>query len=317
MDALSELLRVVRLRGAVFFRVDARAPWAAESPPGVELAPRLSMGVEHVMEYHVITAGSCWASVVDGPATRLETGDVVVFPQGHGHVLASAPGMRGPATLDDKTQALTFPVPITVTLEGGGPTTNVVCGFLACDARPFNPLLASLPDMIVLRSDPTTSVLVDLALAESAAPRSGSATTLARLSELLFVEVVRRHVASAGEAATGYLAGLADPQIGKVLQRIHDQPAHDWSLDTLARAGGMSRSVLAERFLARVGIPPMQYLTQWRMQVAASLLTESPAAVAEVAERVGYGSEEAFSRAFKRATGSTPAQHRQRRAGPA
>jgi len=315
VDTLSEVLRAVRLRGAVFFSVDASAPWVAEAPPARELGPHIMPGVEHVIEYHVITAGSCWGGIVDERAQRLETGDVIVFPQGDAHVISSAPGMRGIPDLDSVRQVVTSRLPVAVKIDGGGAErTEVICGFLGCDARPFNPLLSALPRLLHVPSRGTDDRVIDqfvkLALSESLSKRAGADAVLTRLSELLFVEVVRRYLYTLPPENVGWLAGLRDDGIGRVLGRLHERPAHGWSLDTLARQVGMSRSVLAERFSHFVGIPPMQYLAQWRMQLAATLLSSTSLSLAEIAGQVGYGSETALSRAYKRWVGVAPAEWR-------
>jgi AraC-like DNA-binding protein len=318
-DTLSEVLRAVRLTGAVFFSVDASAPWVAETPEGSAIGPHIMPGVEHVIEYHVLTTGSCWAGIVDEEPVRLEAGDVIVFPQGDRHVMSSAPGMRGgsadPELLD---QARANRLPIAIKKDGGGPErAELVCGFLGCDARPFNPLLDALPRVLHVRGGGSDQGVigqfVKLALAESTAQRAGGEAILARLSELLFVEIVRRHLSALPLDNVGWLAGLRDESIGRVLGRLHSRPTHDWSLEELAKEVGMSRSVLAERFTHFVGVPPMQYLAQWRMQLAATLLSSTSQSLAEIAERVGYGSEAALSRAFKRWVGVAPAEWRKAR----
>jgi AraC-like DNA-binding protein len=313
-DTLSEVLRAVRLTGAVFFAIDASSPWVAETPEGVQLIPHLMPGADHVIDYHVITAGSCWGGVVDEPPVRLETGDVIVFPQGDRHVLSSQPGMRGVPAHQVIETARTHRLPVSVSMQGGGSEpTGVICGFLGCDSQPFNPLLAALPRMIHLprrSSDGILERLIGLALSESSAKSAGSEVTLARLSELLFVEVVRRHWAAMPPENVGWLAGLRDESVGRVLGRLHDRPAHPWSLETLAHEVGLSRSVLAERFAHFVGVPPMQYLARWRMQLASNLLSTTSLGLAEIAERVGYGSETALSRAYKRGLGVAPAEWR-------
>lgn len=314
-DTLSEVLRAVRLTGAVFFDVDASAPWVAETPPSTRVAPHIMPGVEHVIEYHVLTSGSCYGSLLGEPAVRMQAGDVIVFPQGDPHVMSSAPGMRKDPDLSTFESALTHRLPIAIDHHGGGPErATLICGFIGCDARPFNPLLSALPRVLhVPRRDAEDGVIeqfVRVALAESRAERAGSECVLARLSELLFVEVVRRYLAALPPENAGWLAGLRDESIGRVLGKLHARPSHDWSLEELAKAGGVSRSVLAERFTHFVGVPPMQYLTQWRMQLASTLLSTTTLNLAEVAERVGYGSEAAFSRAYKRWVGVAPAEWR-------
>jgi AraC-like DNA-binding protein len=312
-DTLSDVLRAVRLTGAVFFSVDASEPWVAETPPARELGPYLMPGVEHVIEYHAVTSGVCWGGLVDEMPVQLQRGDIIVFPQGDRHVMSSAPGMRGPFDEESYRRARLGNLPVSIKLEGGGSgRTELICGFLGCDARPFNPLLATLPRLIHVRRQPDGILeqLVRTALAESTAKRAGGEVVLARLSELLFVEVVRRHLATLAPQHSGWLAGLRDDSIGRALGKLHERPEHGWTLDELAREVGVSRSVLAERFSHFVGVPPMQYLGQWRMQLAARLLAGTSLSLAEIASRVGYGSETALSRAYKRWVGVTPADWR-------
>ena len=313
-DTLSDVLRAVRLEGAVFFTVEASDPWVADTPRACEVAPHLMPGVEHVIAYHVLTEGSCHGGLIGEPPFLMEAGDVLVFPQGDAHAMSSAPGMRGePDT--DVYLAASKGVPVALSIQGGGPgKVRIICGYLGCDARPFNPLLSALPRVIHVRgqsgADSILRRLVELAVVETGSPRSGSECALSRLSELLFVEIVRHYVASLPPDGTGWFAGLRDPHVGGALQKIHERPTHAWTLERLAREVGASRSVLAERFAHLVGIPPIQYLTQWRIQLAASLLRSSKASLAEVADRVGYGSEAALSRAFKRMVGVAPAHYR-------
>jgi AraC-like DNA-binding protein len=314
LDTLSDVLRAVRLTGAVFFTIDASAPFVAEAPASALIGPHIMPGVEHVIEYHVVTSGSCWGGIVDEPAVKLEAGDVIVFPQGDAHVISSGPGMRGLASFDVIRNAKQGRLPVSMSIQGGGPeTAKIVCGFLGCDARPFNPLLATLPRVLHLRAVSNNQVmrhLLDMAVAESGASRAGGDCVLSRLSELLFVEVVRRYVELLPPEGVGWFAGLRDPNIGLALQRLHERPAHNWTLEELGKECGLSRSVLAERFAQLVGVPPIQYLAQWRIQLAASLLRSGKASLAEIADRVGYGSEAALSRAFKRQVGVAPALYR-------
>jgi AraC-like DNA-binding protein len=313
IDTLSDVLRAVRLSGAVFFKVDATTPWAAETPAAAQVAPFIMPGADHVIEYHVVTRGTCWGGIVDEPAIRLEAGDVIVFPQGDSHVISSDPGMRGQPSLDAFRMVKHDRVPVSLAIKGGGPEqTQLVCGFLGCDSKPFNPLLATLPRVIHLRGRDGDSLprLVELAVAESTEPRAGGDCVLSKLSELLFVEVVRRYVAELPPEGVGWFAGLRDENIGRALAKLHQRPSHDWSLEELGKECGLSRSVLAERFAELVGVPPMQYLARWRIQLAASLLRSGKASLAEIADQVGYGSEAALSRAFKREVGVAPAFYR-------
>jgi AraC-like DNA-binding protein len=279
-------------------------------------------GSEHVIEYHAVMSGSCWGGVIGEPAVLLEAGDVIAFPQGDPHVLASEAGMRGLNDAGFHRGASGQPLPVRVDYGGTGrDPVHIICGFLACDARPFNPLLATLPRVLCLkkRTSRHSDVLeqfMSIALAESRVPRAGSEVVLARLSELMFVEIVREYVASLQGAEQGWLSGLRDEVVGRALVVLHGKPAHPWTLDELARTIGASRSTVASRFVEFVGVSPMQYLAQWRMQLAGNLLSETTT-LAAVAEAVGYGSEAAFSRAFKKIVGVAPAIWRAQRARPA
>jgi AraC-like DNA-binding protein len=314
-DTLSEVLSAVRLKGAIFFAFDMSEPWAAQAPTSREVGPIIMPGVEHVIEYHVILEGTCWGGLLGEAPVRLEAGDIVAFPQGDPHVISSDPGVPCEVSWDAFHAAAREPLPVRLSIQGGGKEqTKIICGFLGCDAKPFNPLLSTLPRMIHVRGsadpDSTLRKLVELAVAETRGRSAGSDCVLSRVSELLFVEVVRHYTASLPSQSVGFLAGLSDPNVGRALALIHQRPAFDWSVEELAKGAGLSRSTLAERFTERVGIPPMQYLAQWRIQLAASLLRSSTSSLAEIATQVGYGSEFALSRAFKRAVGSAPAAYR-------
>jgi AraC-like DNA-binding protein len=312
-DTLSDVLRTVRLSGAVFFSIDASSPWVAEAPPARELGPLIMPSFEHVIEYHIIASGSCWGGVLGDDAIKLDAGDIIVFPQGDAHVLTSTPGMRGGPDVEAATRASRGRVPVSISLNGGGKDqVHVICGFLGCDARPLHPLLATLPRVIHVpgRERPMLRRLGELALAESNEPKPGSETALARLSELLFVEVVRGYVAALPSDGIGWISGLRDAHVGRALQKIHERPAHPWTLDALSKEAGTSRSVLVERFTHFVGVPPIRYVSDWRIQLAASLLRGGSSGLAEIAKTVGYGSETALSRAFKRSVGVAPAAYR-------
>jgi AraC-like DNA-binding protein len=315
MDALSDVLRAVRLTGAIFFDVHASDPWVAETPPGASIIGGMFPGAEHLVSYHVITGGGCWAGLVGEPPMRLSAGDIIVFPHGDAHVLSSTPGMRENLNLGRyrKPGHGEDPLPFSMSMgDVQAESTHFVCGFLGCDARPFNPLLEALPRVIRV-SDPADGPLgayVRFAQAEAKDRRIGGESVLGRLSELMFVDVVRRYLETLPPDRMGWLAGLRDRFVGRALSALHRDPAHDWSLESLAREVGLSRSALAERFTEFVGQPPMQYLANWRMQVAANQLVSGTDSVAVIANRVGYESEAAFSRAFKKAVGTPPSEWR-------
>jgi AraC-like DNA-binding protein len=316
MDALSDVLRAVRLTGAVFFDVQASEPWVAESPPGGSIVGSIFPGADHLMSYHVVTRGACWGGVLDEPAIRLSAGDVILFPHGDAHAMSSAPGMRGAPEMSLFRSPTEGQLPFTISMGHPQPDqAHVVCGFLGCDARPFNPLLAALPRVIRVRDDGGGGLgaFVQVAVAESKQPRIGGECVLGRLSELMFVDEVRRYLETLPADRANWLAGLREPFVGRALAALHRSPAREWTLESLARDVGLSRSSLAERFTQFVGQAPMQYLANWRMQLAANHLLSGTDNVAAVAERVGYQSEAAFSRAFKKAVGVPPSRWRKDR----
>jgi AraC-like DNA-binding protein len=316
MDTLSEVLRAVRLTGAVFYDIAAADPWVIETPAGATIVSDIFPGTEHLIPYHMVASGSCWAWAPDQPPAHLSAGDVIVFPHGDAHVLSSAPGMRGLADPEIYRRARESSLPFRVTAgDGASASTQLICGYLGCDARPFNPLLSALPRVLKMSdiAGGALSGFFAFAVSESRAPRSGSDVMLGRLSELMFIEVIRRFVDTLPAERGNWLAGLRDPSVGAALSALHGDTARDWSLASLAHEVGVSRSVLAERFMQFVGQPPMQYLMHWRMQLAANQLRNSNDSVAEVAELVGYESEAAFSRAFKKVVGAAPSDWRKQR----
>jgi len=331
-DTLSDLLRAVRFHGALFYYVEGAAPWVAEAPAAREIIAAILPGAEHMIEFHGIVSGSCWAAVVGEPPLRLEAGDVVLFPQGDPHIMSSAPGLRGPGADRDfyfspRPPQLPYALSMrdaevtTARLDGGGHArATIACGFLGLDARPFNPLLTALPRVLrvsgrALGPDSWVQTFLRAVVAESNQRRPGGEAVLERMSEMLFVEVLRRHVDSLPPEQTGWLAGLRDPAVGRALALLHARPAEPWTLERLGEEVGLSRSALHERFVHFLGRPPMQYLTSWRMQLAAGRLRDSDAKLAEVARDIGYESEAAFSRAFKRETGVAPGTWRRERRG--
>jgi len=319
-DAVSEVLAAVHLSGSIFFEVTAKSPWVAEAPPAARIAPQVAPGAQHAIEYHVVTAGSCWISLVGDNATepvKLNEGDIVVVPHGDPHVVSSAPGMRAEPNLEVYGKpGEHVAVPFQLQTGGDGPSeTRLICGFFSCDVRPFNPLLESLPRFMRFGRDSLAShslldEFIRFATAEMGNKRAGSQSVLNRLSELMFVEIIRLYMDQLEGSNTGWLAGLRDPLVGRALTLLHARPSHAWTLEQLASEAAASRSVLADRFNDLVGYPPIQYLTRWRMQIAARRLMDPGARVAAVAHEVGYESEAAFSRAFKKFVGQSPGQWR-------
>jgi AraC-like DNA-binding protein len=333
-DTLSDVLGSVRLRGAVFYYVSFRDEWVAETPAARQIAPAVMPGSEHVLAYHMMVKGDCWAATAGVPPVRLQAGDIVMFPRGDAHVMSSAPDLRpGPSQEpeeddwvyetrnDPKPMALAYHRGV---LRPGAPVPveearNVlVCGFVGCDLKPFNPLIEALPTLLHLCAggvgDWVGGVLRQ-AVEESRQRRPGADAVLQRASEMVFVDAARRYLDNLPEGASGWLAGLRDRHVGRALALLHERAADAWTLDELGRRVGLSRSALHERFLRYVGLPPMHYLAQWRMQLGANLLRDGRATVATIAQEVGYDSEAAFARAFKRAVGVPPAAWRRRQRG--
>jgi AraC-like DNA-binding protein len=327
-DILSDVLRSVRLRSAVFYFVSCEGEWVAAAPAAREIAKAVMPDAEHLMEYHVVTAGECWAAIAGEPSVKLKRGDIIVLPQGDAHIVSSAPGMRAGSEIDSYFEMQRNQRPFRLHYSGGSmpqinpgsqadnASTKVVCGFIGCDAVPFNPLLASLPRLLHLPAfgASRSEQFAEFAAEESAHKRPGADALLERLSEMMFVDAIRRHVDGLAQESTGWLAGLRDRFVGRALALLHEQPAADWTVEKLSREVGLSRSALHERFVELIGLAPMQYLTQWRMQVASRLLRETHASVAAVAFDVGYDSEAAFARAFKRTVGLPPAAWRRNQA---
>jgi AraC-like DNA-binding protein len=325
-DPLSDVLRSVRLRGSVFFLMSCRDEWAALAPGAQTIGPAVMPGAEHVIEYHMFAKGGGWVAINGEPPLRLEEGDIVMLPHGDAHVVSSAPGIA-PIGKDDV--ALMGRIceglrPVPITYQGGAcqvgvglpmddAATVVVCGFIACDLKPFNPLIDSLPRLLHLPASEVgawVGPMLEHAAAETGSLRAGSAALLQQVSEAVFVDGARRYLNKLPPEANGWLGALRDRQIGRAITLMHEQPAEPWTMEALGRRVGLSRSALHERFVTLTGVPPVQYLTSWRMQCGARLLREGRTTVAAVAQDVGYDSEAAFARAFKRATGMPPATWR-------
>ena len=313
MDPLSDLLRSIRLDGAFFYAVEAKETWCIESPAATELSPRILPGAEHLISYHILTEGHCFGGLLGEAQAELVAGDVIVFPHGDPHVMSSAPDSgRGPRVRASNPKRY----PHAVRLGERGPiTASFVCGYLGCDRRPFNPLIEALPRRMHMRglSNGWLGNFTGQLTEESSRGRAGADTVLTKLAELMFVELLRRYLDDLPAGQTGWLAGLRDEVVARVLALVHARPGHPWTLADLAREAAASRTNLTKRFTQIMGQPPMQYLAQWRMQVAANLLAQTGAKVSAVGAEVGYDSEAAFSRAFKKATAVSPGAWRQSR----
>jgi len=317
MDVLSDVLKAVRLTGAIFFERHLHAPWVGESPPSAAIASMVMPDAQHVISFHAILSGSCWAGLSDRPESsrRFSAGDIVIYPMGDANVLSSAQGMRGLPDLQEYARPQDRPLPIMTRLDNDGADyCHLVCGYFGCDARPFNPLLEALPRMLLSQMSAAAqswlSNMLRVAAEEAARGSAGSESLLARLAELMFVEVVRQHIAHLSEDSKGWLSGLRHRHVGHALRLIHEQAEKPWTLAELARQVGLSRSVFAERFAHHVGVSPMHYLGRWRMQLAIRHLAVPGTSVAQAGAEVGYESEAAFNRAFKKYVGVPPGSWR-------
>jgi len=319
MDVLSEVLKIVRLEGALFFNAELSAPWCLSEPQSKDIAPRLSPGAGHLILYHFLTEGRAYARLPDGRREELTAGDSVIFPHGDAHLLGN--GSQEPV---DAMQ--TFAKNLTQGLKlaqygGGGEISRFVCGFMVCEPRLSEVFLAGLPKMLKVHvaNEPSGAWLQNsilFSVGEANGSNAGSGLVLARLSEVLFVETLRRYISALPPGQIGWLAGARDPIIGQALALLHKEPAHPWTISNLARRIGLSRTRLAERFREFLGESPMAYLAQWRLKLGAEILQSTEDSVAEVAAAVGYGSAAAFNRAFKREFDCPPAQFRRKRKTP-
>jgi AraC-like DNA-binding protein len=306
----------LRLDGAIFFRAEFTEGWAYESPPG-EMARVLRPGAERLIMFHVVAAGSCWISLDGGERHRASEGDVIVLPYGDRHRV----GGEQPAACVQITDLLDAPpwdtLPV-LRYGAGGDRTDIVCGYLHSDDPLFDPGLAALPPVFVVRPPEGPAARwvassIGYALEATAEPTRPPAAT--RLPELLLIEILRLHLASAPAVDRGWIAALRDPVLAPALATLHTSPERKWTVAELAASASVSRSVLDERFRQVLGRSPIRYLAEWRMHVAEDLLASTDLGVAQVAHRVGYASEEAFSRAFKRHRGLSPSAWRAAR-GP-
>jgi AraC-like DNA-binding protein len=316
MDALSDVLRVAHLTGGVFLHADFTAPWCMAARVAPEhCAPALGPA-SHMILYHYVVEGELHIRVggEDGEDILLRAGDVVLLPRNDLHLVGSdlnLPSVAGSDIIQPPEDGGLF----TIHHGGGGKRTRMICGYLGCDSAEDNPVISTLPSLLKLDAEQGGAAewirsTFQYAADEVAAGRPGSETVLAKLSELLFVEAVRRYAEGLPQGQTGWLAGLRDPHVARALALLHRDIARPWSVDDLSREVGLSRSALADRFIGLIGMPPMHYVASWRMQVATQKLRSTNASLAQIADLVGYGSEAAFSRAFKKAFGAAPATWR-------
>jgi len=317
MDALSDVLRVVHLSGGVFLNAEFFAPWCTAARVAPEYCAPALGPASHLIPYHYVVAGQCDIRIVgqENMTFQLGPGDVVLFPRNELHLMGS--DLRLPPV---KISEIIRPPEendglFTVHHGGEGAVTRLVCGFLGCGRIEGNPVISTLPSALVLSIRTAGAAewirsTFQYAAEEIARGRPGSETVLVKLSELLFVEAVRQYVDSLPQDRTGWLAGLRDRYVGRALALFHHDITHPWTVEELGREVGLSRSALADRFTRLIGVAPMQYLANWRMQIAAQELRNSHVSLAYIANKVGYDSEAAFSRAFKKAFGTAPATWR-------
>src|SRR5262245_48043975 len=323
MDVFSEILSGVKLNGAVFFTAEFSAPWGFSAPASNVMAATIAPGAEYLVLYHLVIEGGAVVEMTDGKSIELVPGDVVIFPHGDAHHMSSGKGANRPFPnygINAKVKARDLSP---LRAGGGGAISRFVCGYMACDPHLCQPILGGLPPVLKvnIRTDHTGHWLESSILhlvEEAASGRVGSEAMLAKLSEALFVDTLRRYVAGLHEQQVGWLAGTRDPVVGKSLGLMHSRVAHPWTIADLADEVGISRSALVERFTRFLSEPPMTYLTRWRLQLAARSLERTSRGVAEIAADVGYESEAAFNRAFKRQFGEPPGRYRSdRRNSPA
>lgn len=315
VDPLSDVLRALQLSGAILFRADLKAPWCFSIPEAREMADVLMPGAARLVRFHVMVDGECFV-MLEGESVKLGPRDVIVLPSGAAHVMCSAPNLPAIPVLSVLPHLPKGELP-TVAYPGSGASVTLLCGFLGCDEPILDPLLTALPQVVLDRRGrgPSGSWL-DAMLAyvlHGSDSELGGYTMQTKLVELMFLDVVRRYIAGLPEGQRGWLAALRDPHVGRAVSELHADPTRAWTVAALARKVGLSRTVLAQRFRDVAGITPMQYLAAWRLQLASTLLSSERLSIAETASRVGYQSEAAFNRAFKRRVGEPPAQWQRRK----
>jgi AraC-like DNA-binding protein len=317
MDVLSEVLRAVKLEGALFFNGEFSAPWCLNSGPANAAASYLAPGEgQHLILFHFLTEGRAYAKLADGQREELTAGDIVVVPHGDAHLLGNGPNtkpMDSLQLLGSLTPGLKL-----ASFGGGGEVTKFVCGYMGCDPRLSELFLAGLPKIFKVHVTQGTSGQwlehsIRFSVDDLNSSNAGSGLVLSKLSELLFVETLRRYINTLPSDQTGWLAGARDPVVGQALALVHKEPAHSWTVENLAKRVGLSRTRLADRFHHFLGESPMAYLTKWRLRLGAEILRSTAESVAQVAATVGYGSEAAFNRAFKREFDCPPGQYRRKR----
>jgi AraC-like DNA-binding protein len=315
MDVLSEVLKAVKLDGALFYNGEFSAPWCFRSPASRVVAPYLSTDCGHVIIFHLLTEGRGYAHIEgEGRPVLLNAGDIIIFPHGDPHFMGNGSAVKAVDIAQELERILSQGLKIS-RMGGGGEITKFICGYMVCEPQLSRIFLGGLPPVlkINIRNDPAgqwleNSIRYSVGNADASGP--GGEAVIAKLSEVLFVEALRRYIALLPPEQTGWLAGVRDPEVGKALALLHRKPAHPWTIAALANDVGISRSVLAERFRRYLSETPIAYLTRWRLQLGAQILKSTSGSVAQIAAEVGYESEPSFNRAFKREFGLPPARFR-------
>lgn len=315
MDALSQALNAVHMTGAIFYHAECTAPWGFSVPSLHQVAHVLAPGTERLVPYHLIVEGNALVRF-DASDVSLTAGDVIIIPHGDAHTVTNG----SPSTLIDSAASLGEFLSgdlRTMRLGGGGDPTRFICGYFGCERHADRLFLAGLPQMIKInvRSDAAGAWVensIRYLVGEADSGRPGQSILLSKMAEALFVQTLRHYMEQLPPEQTGWLAGARDPVVGGALALLHEKPFHPWSVAELAAEVGASRSVIAERFARFLGEPPLTYLARWRLQLAARLLQTSRQTIVQIASDVGYESQAAFNRAFKREFSVPPAQYRRK-----
>jgi AraC-like DNA-binding protein len=314
-EPLAEALERLHLEGAIYLRAEYTEGWALADQGGPFFAAMMHPGAERLVLFHVVASGRCWVSGADGERYWASAGEVIVLPYGDAFLMGGVEPVEPVSIMSVVAPPPWTEMPVVRHGEGGS-RTDIVCGFLYSEDPLFDPALKVFPSAIVVRlppGPPRTWFDASIAYALEGSSPQGRGHMSTRLPELLLVEVLRTYLASAPASERGWLAGLRDPLLSPAMKAMHAAPERKWSVDELAKEAAISRSSLDERFRTVLGLSPIRYLNEWRMRVAQDLLSTTEVTVAAIAHRVGYDSEEAFSRAFKRAHGQSPSLWRAER----
>jgi len=335
MDVLSDVLKTVRLTGSIFFTADLNDPWSVASPNSEIILRELPQKAECLTLFHIITEGSCWFQPEEMTPFLLQKGSVIIFPHGCKHTMCSNRSIH-PVPLLNLLSFEHIKGLSDVQYGGSGTKTQFICGYLLCDQR-FNPMLGAIPEVIVLLSQDKSNIQIDennpetpfnvlpfkknswlditlKQIVEEVKGKSiGGSTVVTRLTELMYIEVLRRYMQGLPERSKGWLAALRDHEIGRALRLLHGHSGNKWDVEQIAAEVGVSRSAFARRFTDLIGESPMRYLTGWRMQIAKNLLQQPNLSLSMIADRVGYDSDIAFNKAFKRFNGIPPGKWREQK----